>query len=393
MHTEERATTNIKSAQDWLIHILRAEVCENTTEAFDSDKPLDYDTAIALYKLSKKHDLAHIVSSYLNKHPIVADSETLAQFKREEITSVYRCEQIKYAYKQICGALNAAGIPYIPMKGSVLRPYYPKESMRTSCDIDMLVREEDLEAAITALENAGFERGEREYHDVSLFAPNKVHLELHFNIRESMDNLDAVLDDAWKYAIPVEESRFEFTKEFFVFHILAHTAYHFIRGGCGVRPLLDLWIMKYRMNASYEIAADLLEKAGIYKFAKEITSLVDVCFSEQEPNDFSAVMLNYIFDGGVYGTSVNKIAFKKSKNRSTFVYALKRFFLPYKTMIYLYPVLKKCPLLLPFCWIARLGRMIFGKKTQAAIQELKAVNNVTDSEARELEKMRKHLEL
>ena len=70
--------------------------------------------------------------------------------------SVYRNEQIKYAFAQICDTFELSSIPYIPLKGSVIRPYYPKESMRTSCDIDILVKEENHEAAIDVLVQRGF---------------------------------------------------------------------------------------------------------------------------------------------------------------------------------------------------------------------------------------------
>ena len=131
--------------------------------------------------------------------------------------SVYRNEQIKYAYNQICDIFNNESIPYIPLKGSVIRPYYPEESMRTSCDIDILVREENLKTAIDALVKKGFKCGERHYHDVSLFSEAHVHLELHFNIQENIDKLDAVLKDAWQYAKLTDGSKYEFTNEFFVF--------------------------------------------------------------------------------------------------------------------------------------------------------------------------------
>lgn len=125
--------------------------------------------------------------------------------------------------------------------------------MRTSCDIDILIYEEDLEVAINSLETKGYRCGERNYHDVSLYSPSKIHLELHFNIQENMDNLDAVLKDAWEYAVPTNTSQYAFSKEFFAFHIFAHMAYHFVSGGCGIRSLLDIWVLKHKMGISYSL--------------------------------------------------------------------------------------------------------------------------------------------
>ncbi len=381
-----------KNLQDILIKILRSELNETELDSTVKDQ-LTPEVISALFLLSKRHDLAHIVSSALYKYGLLTDGEMLSKCRREEILSVYRYEQIQYAYGQICDAFDEINIPYIPLKGSVIRPYYPKESMRTSCDIDILVKEENLEVAIGALTERGFECGERHYHDVSLYSPNKIHLELHFNIQENIETLDVVLKDAWNYAVPEKNSRYAFSKEFFLFHIFAHISYHFLAGGCGIRPLMDIWIMEHKMGIAYPQAKELLEKADIYVFAAEISDLVDVCFSDKPKEDFSDILLSYIFDGGVYGSSQNKIAVKKEETKSTFRYSMQRLFMPYRSMIYLFPILKKLPFLLPFCWIIRFFKMLFGGKMQTSIVEMKIANQVSNGEIEKIKNIKDRLGL
>lgn len=70
----------------------------------------------------------------------------------------------------------------IPLKGAVLRYIYPAPELRTSSDIDVLVKEEDLESAVAAIENAtDFKMLRKAYHDISM-VNSQVHLELHFTI-------------------------------------------------------------------------------------------------------------------------------------------------------------------------------------------------------------------
>lgn len=95
----------------------------------------------------------------------------------------------------------------------------------------------------------------------------------------------------------------------------------------------------------------------------------------------------------MYGTSQNKIAVKKTKAQSTLIYALQRLFLPYKSMVISYPILHKLPFLLPFCWIARLCKMLFGGKAKHTIKELKTANNVSDNKMNTIMQMREHLGL
>ena len=105
----------------------------------------------ALFKLAKRHDLAHLIGDALDKNGLLEEgSEAQKRFLRERNMAVYRYEQIQHEFEQICDVLVKAEIAFIPLKGSVIRPLYPEPWMRTSCDIDILVKEENLSAAIEA---------------------------------------------------------------------------------------------------------------------------------------------------------------------------------------------------------------------------------------------------
>lgn len=206
----------VKAIEDIFIKMLRSELSETELDASVKEQ-LTPDVVAALYSLADRHDLVYIVLSSLHKCGLKNDDAVYSKLDQKAIMSVYRNEQIKYAFAQICDTFDQASVPYIPLKGSVIRPYYPQESMRTSCDIDILVKEENLEAAIDALGQKGFKCGDKNYHDVSLFSEANVHLELHFNIQENIDKLDAVLRDAWHYANLTDGSRYKFTDEFLSF--------------------------------------------------------------------------------------------------------------------------------------------------------------------------------
>ncbi len=375
-----------------LFQILQAELQETVTDSLQLQDELTPEVIAALYAMSKHHDLAHIVSSFLYKQGLL-DGTWKEKFQKQEILSVYRYEQMKLAYEEICQAFEAAEIDYIPLKGSVIRPYYPKESMRTSCDIDILIYEDALETAIAVMEQKGYVCKERAYHDVSLFSPFGIHLELHFNIQENMENLDRVLCRAWEYAVPVTGHHYAFSDAFFLYHMFAHMAYHFLSGGCGIRPLMDIWVMEHKRGLTYPIAKELLEEAGIYTFAREITNLVDVCFSDAEKDDMTDTLLTYVIEGGVYGTVENHIAVETVESGGVGRYVWKRLFMPYKNMVVLYPILRKLPILLPFCWIARIFRMIFGGKLKKSISTAKTADGLTREEKNKIQSMKDRLGL
>lgn len=126
----------------------------------------------------------------------------------------------------------------MPLKGAIIRDYYPSPELRTSCDIDILVPSDYLDSAIDCLVSECNYTFERRYsHDVSLFSPSKVHLELHFNLIENNEKISNVLNNIWNTSTLDKDSNFRYimSTEFFVVYHIAHMAEHFIHGGCGVR--------------------------------------------------------------------------------------------------------------------------------------------------------------
>ncbi len=380
-----------KALQEMLIKILCSELNETELDSAIKEQ-LDPTVVSALYALSKQHDLAHIVSSSLYKNRLLTDAELVSKFNREEMLSIYRNEQMKYTYSQICEVLDAANIPYIPLKGAVLRAYYPKESMRTSCDIDILIREGDLNAAIDAFVQVGFVRGERDFHDVSLFSPNKTHLELHFNLQENMESLDTVLGEAWQHATLQSGSRYAFSDAFFLFYMFAHISYHFLSGGCGIRPLMDVWIMEHKMGLSHTAAKELLARAGIDRFAAEIANLAEVCFSGTSGDAFTDALLDYIFSGGVYGNMQNNMAMHDGKSHVTLKYCFKRVFVSCDGLIAEYPVLKKHRWMYLFCLFHRSVKLFF-RLIKNIFRRKKAAKSVSETQAEGSMQLRNRLGL
>ncbi len=331
-----------------------------------------------LHKISVKHDIAPIVATALVNNALmsVADDEYYQMFKKEQFTAVYRTKGFEYETQRISQIFEANQIKYIPLKGSVIRKFYPEPWMRTSCDIDILISKPDTEKALKILTEEGY-RYEREmYHDLSLYSESGVHLELHFSILEDREDMDKVLCEVWENTVASETYRTDLTNEFFITYIVSHMANHFLNGGCGLRALIDLWIIKNKMNLNFENASELLNRAGTYKFAKEMMNVSAYIFGEREHDDVIEKLLLYIVKGGIYGLFDNAVVVSRARE-STFKYTLRRLFPPARNISTRYPILKKAPILLPFCWIIRIITAIF---TERSRNEFKKAGNVTDAE-------------
>ncbi len=385
-----------KTLQTILISILRSELLElPPDEAWEYE--LTEEMLPALYRAAKTHDLAHIVSSFLGKYGHFTENEWMKKFKKQELLSIYRLESMKYEISRISECLEKASMPYILLKGAVLRPYYPKEMMRTSCDIDILIREEQLEEAILLLQKEGYRFELRNRHDVSFYSESGVHLELHFSLIEIDETLDVVLKRAWSYAEQKNGAEYAFTEGFFLFHIYAHMEHHFLQGGCGIRSLMDLWIAEHKMGISLADAEPFFKETHLERFAQGFHALSEMCFSGQEMTKDGELLLTYLMTGNLYGGAENQVALGRSETEHTSSYVWKRIFLPYYTMAVYYPILKKAPFLLPLYWMIRIFKVIFSKGrrkgTMKELQQLKQSDAAADEKMKNMKRLREHLGL
>ena len=110
--------------------LIASEVCGK--EIDKSQQTLTDEELAKLYKLSKSHDLAHLVGDALIKNDLIGNDEIKAKYQKQVMIAIYRYEKINYELNRLRSALNEAQIPFIPLKGSVLRQYYPEPWMRTS---------------------------------------------------------------------------------------------------------------------------------------------------------------------------------------------------------------------------------------------------------------------
>lgn len=366
--------------------LIKSAVFENDFVCADeiSEKEL-----LWFYKISKHHDLAHLLGYILEKQGLLnmgTESQTL--FLQERKLAVYRYEQMQFEFEQICRILEENKIAHIPLKGAVLREYYPEPWMRTSCDIDILVKKEDLQAAIDKLVQGGFQYEETQIHDAHLYSESGVHLELHFDLMEDFvnKNFNAVLSTAWEQTKPVEgwEYRLQFSEAFFYFFHIAHMAKHFANGGCGVRSFLDLWILNQARVFQSEEAENLIKEANLLNFMQKAEKLSNVWFGEEAHDEVTKEMQSYIVGAGVYGTMDNQLALKQVEMGGKKKHLISRIFLPYDLLKKSYPKLEKYPILLPFYHIKRWCRIVFGKNNKRAFQELKTIATASEEKKQRL---------
>lgn len=366
-----------------LFALLRSELCgaEADCEAFCdvSDVSLG-----ELYHLAKAHDLAHLVASALEKRGSLGVDDISMKLRKQMMLAVHRYSGINYDFQRVCEALEQAKIPFLPLKGAIIRAYYPEPWMRTSCDIDILIHKEDTERAINALTVIGFaKQPDTTMHDHQLISQGGVHLELHYSLRQetSMRQADSVLDAVWQACL-LEEPwgyRYKMTNEMFLFYHIVHMANHFVYGGCGVRPFLDLWLLEKKMEFDREELGRLLKQTSLESFYESALALSSVWMDETPHNEITSQMEQFILTGGVYGTVSNSAVVKSAKGQGKLRTFMKLVFLSRENLQVIYPRLKKHPILFPFYQVMRWFK-IFDPKKRKRVATVTAAHNSVSKE-------------
>ena len=321
---------------------------------------------IELFTMAKKHGLAALVGHALQEQHLLERNQADALFSQEILNTIYHYEKKKYVYQIVCETLEKGQISYIPLKGVRLWHYYPEPWMRTSCDIDILVRKEEIHVAENLLTSVlGFVKSSESAYDTSLFSPDGIHIEFHHSLMEHGRARwsSQVLDQVWEYASPVRSGSYEYKMEdaMLYFYHIAHMAKHFESGGCGIKLFLDLWFMMEHINQRSRID-EFLKNSGLVAFENAMCQLCQVWFSGKEHDRDTLKLEKFVLDSGAYGTREHLYLANQRKYRGKFRYLFSRIFLPYEKLKYRYPSVKRWPILTPIFAIFRLLQFLFGRK-------------------------------
>ncbi|MBE6684100.1 MAG: hypothetical protein E7592_00415 [Ruminococcaceae bacterium] len=361
------------------------------------DESYTKEELVAVYKLSKQHDVSHLVGIALSKAGLLVNTpELAARFEKEQYMAVSRYENFKYETDRIQGTFDKEKIPYVLLKGATIRDLYPQAWMRTSCDVDILVKEEDVDRAVSSLtKDLGYTtEGKKNFHDIDLFSGGGVHLELHFSIKEQVDSLDAVLDRVWDNLKKADDTSemLVMSGEFLMYHIIAHTAYHFMGGGCGVRSLVDLYLLKNKLEYNEEQLRELCRESGIEKFYLSLCKLCECWFEGSEHIVLTDEMQKFILQGGAYGTKEAHIAARQESRGGKRGYAMSRIFAPYDVLKQRYPKMRGRAMT-PIYQVRRWVDVARDGGVKRSVRELETINSLDIESVKTVQTLMKQLEL
>lgn len=344
-------------------------------------RPLTADECAALLTLAERHDAAHTVYRALKGTEAFSDvreGDAVRGMERAAHRCEYRYLLMQATLARATAALSAAHIDHVPLKGAVLRPLWKNPLARLSCDVDILVKKEDIDRAADALLSVlKAERRGGSGHDVSLFTADNVHIELHFSLVEEETPLpsDALLADPFAFSSGDGYTKTMPDAYLYLYHI-THMAKHVLGGGCGVRPVLDTWVLCHRTTPDTDGRVRLLREGGLDRFAACVEALCAVWIDGAPATAATDSLSDFLLRGGAYGNADGRSGVHAGREGRV-RYVLSRLFLPVSVMKRYYPVLEKHPYLLPLLWVWRPLSLVFGRggrERRRALREAEAVD-------------------
>lgn len=345
--------------------------------------------------MARKHSVASMVCMALEKTAIFAnaDEATKKQWIDAKNKAIRKNMLLDAERKIISHELETQGIWYMPLKGSILKDWYPKPGMREMADNDILFDPSGREQVREIFQNRGyktvsFRKGNHDVYEKAPIYNFEMHVSLfHGTYKELTEQYENVKERL----LPVDGTayQFAFTPEDFYVFVLAHAHKHYSHSGTGIRTLADIYIMNQKLGGTlnWEYVDSELRGLGIFSYERESRELAQKLFGIAELptkanlSEAEQQMLAYYLGASTYGTIENRTLNKMRKLQpdggaitahTKRKYLLSRIF-PGREWCEAYaPTVYKYPVLLPFFWVWRLT--VKGvKRRDIAKQELEAI--------------------
>lgn len=335
-----------------------------------------------LLEVADSHNVKALVYSALSdKVKLNAmDQQLLQQCKRDTIlTAVSQMKHINQVVR-VLNKFNNSDIPVITLKGLVIRELYPRPELRTMCDADILVKEEDLYRIKEILESMGYSETDKSPVHVSYLNKQCHHIEVHWTIEDTrfFKNSYKLEQKMWQDAESFTIGGCEvlsFSPEDLAIHLCLHMAVHILTSGFGIRQLCDLVLLieKRGKSIDWQSFYNKGSKWGISEFIVTIFMSCKLLFNinvpgeiEKHSKNIDSKLINLLSDdilsGGVYGKKdlthmiANEFAHGSERNEEgSLAGIMRRFgrllFPPISKMSRKYIYAKKYKVLLPIAWI------------------------------------------
>ncbi|SHK65955.1 nucleotidyltransferase domain-containing protein [Hespellia stercorisuis] len=272
-----------------------------------------------IYKVARYHTLAAITCMALESADAFrqcTDVELVRKWKECKEKAIRKNLLLDAERQNICGFMEQEHIWYMPLKGVVLKEFYPRLGMRQMADNDILFDSRFQNEVCQWMIQHGYKaimvgKGN---HDVYEKEP-VYNFEMHTSLYGKGHNEDWVhyYQDVKERLIQDRENQYgyHFTDEDFYIYIITHAYKHYNGSGTGIRSLLDIavYLRKKESSLDWKYISDELKKLQVAEFEQNSRNLAEKVFSKEQYNltEEETGLLHYFLGAGTYGTMANRV--------------------------------------------------------------------------------------
>lgn len=290
--------------------------------------------------------------------------EQLKDYSDEYKMMFLREARFEVTGQQVFANLEKSGIPFIPLKGILLKELYPQPSMRSFTDYDIYIANMG-DAVKAVMENSGFAVKDRSGHDVTYYKNPSLNFEMHSSLFEGKYTFNGYFDEPFNNAVLKENSKccHLLNNEYSFIYTFCHLYKHFTLTGCGLRQFMDIYVMTNKLKLDFDYIENEIKKLKLTDFYNTVKRVNAVLFDGNEPDRDILEICEYIFNNGTFGIEMNFLINECDEEIGNFIlwkikYFAKRWGLSFSRMKDRYNFLGKMPFLLPFCYFHKLFRVL-----------------------------------
>lgn len=344
-----------------------------------------------IFEIARKQKVTNLLWETVLKLKNKPSAQLLEKWQTDYALFLNQAALQEIELENLIGIFTSLGYEVLPLKGSLIRKYYPQPDMRTMGDIDLMVKtdmsKQSRMKVREIMHNNGYTDDVLDDGQVDAFRKgNQLYAEIHYEFMyKNHSHYEDFIIDWDKMPVTDDNSLVHtMTVEDLYYFNIGHFLKNIYNRGIGFRSVMDCYVLWNSLNDTEKISvSDRLENIGVSNFNNALVKLGKIWFDDEENNGSLDTFENYLLDTHVYGIVKNASVMNfvkrdaKSTKKDKIKFYISRFFPSANELYNRFAIKHRVFILLPFLWAARLVMLPFSSRQK--IKNIKTEINDVDS--------------
>ncbi len=292
----------VRYSFEYLIHLIYCAL--NDLQPEEKPEGIDFEE---VFLLGKEHEVGNIAFLSVQRLKNKPDSDLFNEWQVYYYHSVQRNARQLAEYNALVKLLTENKIRWTEAQGTVTKTLYPLPEWRMMSDIDLIVDVSSLEKIKELMTSLGYRVEDYTENELNVFPENGTEIEYHTEFftefyKGSFERYSGAVNSPFSHAVPDGDNEYKWvldTTHYYLYSLL-HIIKHFEYAGCGIRRILDLYILKTRLGdkVDSEYINKCLNDYDFTPLAEKLFELEGYWFEGTEPeSDLTETALDVLRSG------------------------------------------------------------------------------------------------